>query len=40
MANTYAKTHDQYTLKLRELFKTTHEQDFDRFEKFRTFGNH
>ncbi len=34
MINTHAKIHDQYTLKLRELFKTIREGKSDRFEKF------
>ncbi|CAF2823534.1 unnamed protein product [Rotaria sp. Silwood2] len=37
---THAKTHDQYTLKLRELFKTTRDGEFDRFKKFQTVENH
>ncbi|CAF0764637.1 unnamed protein product [Rotaria sordida] len=40
MINTHAKTHDQYTLKLRELFKTAREGEFDRFKKFQTLDNH
>ncbi|CAF3446810.1 unnamed protein product, partial [Rotaria sp. Silwood2] len=40
MINTHAKTHDQYILKLRELFKTTREEESDRFEKFQTLDNH
>ncbi|CAM4807466.1 unnamed protein product [Rotaria magnacalcarata] len=40
MINTHAKTHDQYILKLRELFKTVREGEFDRFKKFQTLDNH
>jgi poly [ADP-ribose] polymerase len=40
MIKTHAKTHDQYSLKLRELFKTTREGEFDRFEKFQALDNH
>lgn len=29
-----AKTHDQYTLKLRHRFKTTRDGELDRFKKF------
>ncbi|CAF1511392.1 unnamed protein product [Adineta ricciae] len=40
MIKTHAKTHDQYTLKLRELFKTTRHGEFDRFQNFQTLDNH
>ncbi len=40
MINTHAKIHDQYTLKLRELFKTIREGKSDRFKKFQTLDNH
>ena len=31
MVKTHAKTHDQFTLKLRELFKAAREGESDRF---------
>ncbi|CAF0974380.1 unnamed protein product [Adineta steineri] len=40
MIKTHAKTHDQYTLKLCELFKTTREGEYDRFKNFQTLDNH
>ncbi len=40
MIRTHVKTHDQYKLKLCELFKTTCEGELDRFEKFQTLDNH
>jgi poly [ADP-ribose] polymerase len=40
MTKTHAKTHDQFTLKLRELFKTTRDGEFDRFKNFQTLDNH
>lgn len=40
MKNTHAKTHDQYTLKLREVFKMAREGESDRFTKFQTLDNH
>ncbi|CAF1225824.1 unnamed protein product [Rotaria sp. Silwood1] len=40
MIKTHAKTHDQYTLKLRELFKTKRDGEFDRFKKFQKLDNH
>ncbi|CAF3091890.1 unnamed protein product [Rotaria sp. Silwood2] len=33
-------THDAYTLKLCELFKTKREEEFDLFKKFQTIDNH
>ncbi|CAF2523911.1 unnamed protein product [Rotaria sp. Silwood2] len=40
MINTHAKTHNQYILKLREVFKTTRGEEFDCFKKFKKFDNH
>lgn len=40
MAKTHAKTHDQYTLKLRDLFKTTRDGEADRFKNFQALDNH
>ncbi len=40
MIKTHAKTHDQFTLKLSELFKTTRQGEFDRFKNFQTLDNH
>jgi hypothetical protein len=40
MKKTHAKTHDQYSLKLRELFKTSRKGEYDRFQKFQTLDNH
>jgi poly [ADP-ribose] polymerase len=40
MVKTHAKTHDQYTLKLRELFKAAREGESDRFQKFAKLDNH
>ena len=40
MTNTHAKTHGQYTLKLRELFRTTREGEFETFQKFQKLDNH
>ena len=40
MINTHAKTHDQYTLKLCELFKASREGEFGRFKNFQTLDNH
>lgn len=40
MIKTHAKTHDQYSLKLRELFKTTRDGEFDRFKNFQSLDNH
>ena len=40
MLNTHAKTHDQYSLKLRELFKASRHGESGRFEKFQSLDNH
>jgi poly [ADP-ribose] polymerase len=40
MIKTHAKTHDQFTLKLRELFKTSRDIEFQRFKNFETLDNH
>lgn len=40
MINTHAKTHDQYSLKLRELFKASRHGEFDRFKTFQSLDNH
>ena len=40
MIKTHAKTHDQYSLKLRDLFKATRESEADRFKNFQTLDNH
>lgn len=40
MINTHAKTHNDYTLKLRDLFKTARDGEYDRYKKFQTLDNH
>lgn len=40
MIKTHAKTHDQYSLKLRQLFKTQRHGEFERFTKFQKLDNH
>ena len=40
MIKTHAKTHDQYALKLRELFKTQRHGELERFTKFQSLDNH
>jgi hypothetical protein len=40
MTKTHAKTHDQFTLKLLELFKTARDGEYDRFKNFQTLDNH
>jgi poly [ADP-ribose] polymerase len=39
MIKTHASTHDQFTLKLRQLFKTNRQGEFQRFGKFQTLDN-
>jgi len=40
MIKTHAKTHDQYTLKLVDLFKTVRQGENERFQAFETLDNH
>ena len=40
MIKTHAKTHDQYTLKLRDLFKTSRQGESVRTKKFQQLDNH
>lgn len=40
MIKTHAKTHDQYTLKLIDLFKTVRQGENESFQKFHTLDNH
>lgn len=40
ITKTHAKTHDQYALKLTELFKTTRQGEDERFTQFQTLDNH
>ena len=40
MTKTHTKTHDQYSLKLRDLFKAARDGEADRFKNFQTLDNH
>ena len=40
MIKTHAKTHDQYTLKLRDLFRTSRQGESDRTKRFQQVDNH
>lgn len=40
MIKTHAKTHDQYSLKLRDLFKAARDGEAERFKNFQTLDNH
>ena len=40
MTKTHTKTHDQYSLKLRQLFKAARDGEADRFKNFQTLDNH
>ncbi len=40
MINTHASTHNQYTLKLNQLFKIIRQGEYDRFQKWEKIQNH